>query len=65
MITDYMRQIAYNEGYKAFTDGIKAFTDGVDCRDNPYAGNSDELYYMWDDGWLDAFYGSIKTIDFC
>jgi len=49
MITDYMRQLAYNEGYRAYTDNF-------DCRDNPYEGNSDELYYMWDDGWWDAFY---------
>jgi hypothetical protein len=23
---------------------------------NPYEGISDELYYMWDDGWWDMFY---------
>lgn len=53
MITDYMRQIVYNEGYKAFTDNF-------DCCHNPYEGNNDELYYKWDDGWWDAFYEEIK-----
>lgn len=49
MITDYMRQIAYKEG-------LEAYTDGVLCIDNPYEGISDELYYIWDDGWWTAFY---------
>ncbi len=49
MITDYMRQIAYNEGCRAFFDDF-LFVN------NPYEGGSDDLYYMWDDGWWDMFY---------
>lgn len=56
MITDYMRQLAYNEGCQAYADNVL-------CMDNPYEGNSDELYYMWDDGWWFMFYEEIGGCD--
>ena len=48
MITDYMKQIAYNEGYEAYTDGVL-------CMDNPYDGVNVTLRNMWQSAWWDAF----------
>ena len=48
MITDYMRQIAYNEGYEAYTDNVL-------CMDNPYDGVNATLRNMWECAWWDAF----------
>ena len=28
--------------------------------DNPYEGGSDDLFYLWDDGWWDAFYEELE-----
>jgi hypothetical protein len=43
-ITDEMKQIAYNEGVKAFYDDVML----IDC---PYEGVSDVLAMMWREGW--------------
>ena len=47
-MTDEMKQIAYNEGAKAFYDKVMC----VDC---PYYGVSDTLAEMWECGWWDMF----------
>ena len=47
-MTDEMKQIAYNEGAKAFEDDVKL----TDC---PYEGVSDVLAMMWREGWWDMF----------
>jgi hypothetical protein len=48
IMTDEMKQIAYNEGAKAFEDDVKL----TDC---PYEGVSDVLAMMWREGWWDMF----------
>jgi hypothetical protein len=47
-MTDEMKQIAYNEGAKAFEDDVML----ADC---PYEGVSDVLAMMWREGWWDMF----------
>jgi hypothetical protein len=47
-MTEEMKQIAYNEGAKAFFDGVRI----ADC---PYYGVSESLAKMWECGWLDMF----------
>jgi len=49
MITDELKQIAYNEGYKEFLYGVKV-------EDNPYIGVSSKLSLFWDFGWWHAKY---------
>jgi hypothetical protein len=46
-MTDEMKQIAYNEGAKAFEDDVKL----TDC---PYEGVSDVLAMMWREGWWET-----------
>lgn len=47
---DFVRQIAYNEGYECFVGNILSLTE------NPYEGVSSELAVMFSEGWWDAFY---------
>jgi hypothetical protein len=51
-MTDEMKQIAYNEG-------VKAYVDDVLCIDCPYYGVSEVLAEMWEEGWWDMFYDRI------
>lgn len=47
---DSLRQIAYNEGYESYVERILCLTE------NPYEGVSEELRFMFSEGWWDAFY---------
>lgn len=49
MITDYMKQLVYNEGYQAHYDNVL-------CIYNPYEGVNEMLKCLWNDGWWDAWY---------
>ena len=48
-MTDFLKQIAYNEG-------SQAYADNVSCTDCPYYGVSETLSVFWEDGWWDMFY---------
>lgn len=50
---DFLRQIAYNEGYECCMKNI------LYASDNPYEGVSDVLAHMWSEGWWDSFYEEI------
>ena len=50
VMTDELKQIAYNEGCQAAVDGLCPW-------DNPYDGVSDILKKFWNYGWCDIFYG--------
>jgi hypothetical protein len=47
IMTDEMKQIAYNEG-------VKAYVDDVLCIDCPYYGVSEVLADMWEEGWWET-----------
>lgn len=49
-MNDYLRQIAYNEGFECCVKEV------LYASDNPYEGVSYTLAYMWSEGWWDAFY---------
>jgi hypothetical protein len=49
-MNDYLRQIAYNEGCKAYIE------DYMSILDNPYEGVSDILASMWHEGYWDMWY---------
>ena len=48
-MVDYLKQIAYNEGYECCLGNI------LYASDNPYDGVSNELADMWNSGWWNAF----------
>ncbi len=49
-MNDYVKQIAYNEGFKAFHDDVRS----IAC--NPYDGVSVILANHWEQGFWDAWY---------
>ena len=53
MITDELKQIAFNEGCQAAVDDVYPY-------DNPYDGVSDILKAYWNAGWWEIFYGEIN-----
>ena len=48
-MTDFERQIAYNEGCQAYDDSVSVV-------DNPYEGVSKVLADFWSEGWWDMWY---------
>ena len=53
LMTNELKQIAFNEGCQAAVDGVYPY-------DNPYDGVSYILSAYWDAGWWDIFYGDMQ-----
>ena len=48
-MTDFLKQIAFNEGCQAYADKVSI----IDC---PYRGVSETLADLWEEGWWEMFY---------